>query len=77
MESSIDSKIMTKKMKKPNENDVLLGRGGKNNQWVGNEKLRNLARGRCQEYQAASKKGKSQISRGLVEEVRQMNPPGR
>jgi len=61
----------------PNENDVLMGRGGKNNQWHGNEKLRILARGRCKEYQKASKKGKSQISRELVDAVRKMNPPGR
>jgi signal transduction histidine kinase len=43
----------------------------------GNEKLRDLARKRSQEYQNASKKGKSQISRELVDAVRQLNPPGR
>jgi hypothetical protein len=35
----------------PTENDVLFGRGGKNNQWVGNERLRNYARSRCFEYE--------------------------
>ena len=68
---------MTIGIDKPNENDVLLGRGGKNNQWIGNEKLRNIARRRCREYQQATKKEKSQISRDIVESVQQMNPPGR
>ena len=66
-----------KTIKKPNENDILLGRGGKNNKWIGNEKLRNMARSRCRDYQKASKKGKSQISREIVENVRRMSPPGR
>ncbi|KAG7346424.1 hypothetical protein IV203_005492 [Nitzschia inconspicua] len=61
----------------PHENDVLMGRGGKNNQFCGNEKLRLLARKRCREYQTASKKGKSQISRELVDAIRLANPPGR
>jgi hypothetical protein len=61
----------------PHANDVLMGRGGKNNQHVGNEKLRVIARKRCNEYQIASKKGKSTISRELVKVVRDMVPPGR
>mmetsp|Transcript_35918 Transcript_35918/g.86798 ORF Transcript_35918/g.86798 Transcript_35918/m.86798 type:complete len:352 (+) Transcript_35918:1332-2387(+) len=61
----------------PHENDVLMGRGGKNNQHVGNEQLRTLARGRSMDYQKASKKGKSSISRELVRIVREMKPPGR
>lgn len=66
-----------KTIKKPTGNDVLLGRGGKNNQWVGNEKLRNMARRRCDDYLKASKKGKSQISREIVESVRRLKPSGR
>jgi len=61
----------------PTENDILMGRGGKNNQHVGNEKLRDLARGRCEDYRMSSKKGKSYISRELVQRVREMEPPGR
>jgi hypothetical protein len=61
----------------PHENDVLMGRGGKNNQHLGNEKLRKLARRQSEEYRMASKKGKSFISRQLVKQVRMMNPPGR
>ena len=62
---------------KPHKNDVLMGRGGKNNKFQGNEKLRMLARDRVVEYAKASKKGKSEISRELVRIVRQMKPPGR
>jgi hypothetical protein len=57
--------------------DVLMGRGGKNNQYIGNEKLRVLARKRSREYQIATKKGKSQISRELVDAIRLSSPPGR
>jgi len=61
----------------PHENDVLMGRGGKNNQHSGNERLRKMARSVCAKYASASKKGKSEISRGLVQHVRKMKPPGR
>jgi hypothetical protein len=61
----------------PSENDVLMGRGGNNNKWRGNEKLRKFAAKRCREYQYASKKGKSQISKELVEAIRRLDPPGR
>jgi len=61
----------------PHENDVLMGRGGKNNQHTGNEKLRRLARLESKHYRIASKNGKSCISRNLVKLVRCMSPPGR
>lgn len=61
----------------PHSNDILMGRGGKNNQHVGNERLRGLARLQSENYRQASKKGKSVISRELVRQVRTMNPPGR
>ena len=54
-----------------------MGRGGKNNQHSGNEKLRGLARERCQAYQVATKKVKSRLSKELVHLVRTMDPPGR
>jgi hypothetical protein len=66
-----------KGISKPHENDVLMGRGGKNNQHSGNERLREIARERCEDYCAATKKGKSEISRELVRRVREMTPPGR
>lgn len=55
----------------PQENDVLLGRGGKNNQHVGNAHFRQLARLRRDEYQRARKKLKVTISRELVDQVRE------
>ena len=64
-------------IEKPNQNDILLGRGGKNNQWIGNEKLREKAWEYCQEYQSATKKRKAQIAREIVAKVRQLDPPGR
>ena len=62
---------------KPHDNDVLLGRGGKNNQHMGNEQLRNLARCHAQKYRSASKKDKSVISREIVSHIRNLYPPGR
>jgi hypothetical protein len=61
----------------PHGNDVLMGRGGKNNQHEGNEQLREIGRERYQDYREASKKGKSEISRELVKIVRELTPPGR
>jgi hypothetical protein len=73
-----DLSTTTSTTMKPHENDVLLGRGGKNNQHVGNENLRNLARQLfAQDYRVSRKKGKSNMSRDLVVQVRQLTPPGR
>ena len=47
-----------------NENDVLLGRGGRNHEHEGNEQLRRIAHSRVREYERASKKQKAVISRG-------------
>lgn len=61
----------------PHENDILMGRGGRNNQHVGNEKFRGFARLESDNYRIASKKGKSNISRELVKKARRLDPPGR
>ena len=61
----------------PHGNDILMGRGGRNNQHVGNEQLRAIARGQRDSYRLSSKKGKSHISREIVAYVRSMDPPGR
>jgi len=68
---------MTERITEPHENDILMGRGGKNNQHIGNEKLRSMAREQSENYRMSSKKGKSYISRELVRRVRQLSPPGR
>ena len=61
----------------PHKNDILLGRGGKNNQHIGNEQLRILARSQRDQYRTSSKKNKSHISRQLVRYIRNLNPAGR
>ena len=61
----------------PHENDILMGRGGKNNIHSGNEALRELARKRVIEYTKADKKQKWKISVELVAQVKAMTPAGR
>jgi len=61
----------------PHHHDVLMGRGGKNNQHAGNENLRDMARAMRDRYKASAKKGKSNMSRELVQNVRDLDPPGR
>ncbi|GKY92792.1 hypothetical protein MPSEU_000248900 [Mayamaea pseudoterrestris] len=61
----------------PHNNDILMGRGGKNNQHAGNERLRQMARHYCEQYKVSKKKGKSNISRTLVGMIRNLDPPGR
>jgi len=50
---------------------------GKNNQHSGNNQLRAFAKQECKNYRISSKKGKSYISRELVQKVRELDPPGR
>mmetsp|Transcript_29558 Transcript_29558/g.65115 ORF Transcript_29558/g.65115 Transcript_29558/m.65115 type:complete len:351 (+) Transcript_29558:88-1140(+) len=61
----------------PHENDILMGRGGKNNQHVGNERLRVIAQERRESYVLSDKQGKFNISRAIVVEIRRLVPPGR
>lgn len=61
----------------PHEHDILMGRGGKNNQHSGNEKLRELARVQAKKYSSSTKKGKSILSRILVKQMRELDPPAR
>jgi hypothetical protein len=60
-----------------NYNDVLLGRGGNNNKYSGNEQLRIFARSDARQYSRSGKLHKSKLSRTLVTRVRQLDPPGR
>ena len=61
----------------PNENDILLGRGGKNNRHNGNEQLRELARQHTMQYCLSTKKEKTLLISKLVMTVHKMGPPGR
>lgn len=67
----------TAPMIQPTENDVLLGRGGRNNQWSGNENLRTMARQLSAAYKSAPKRNKPAIAWLLVTKVRSLKPPGR
>jgi len=60
-----------------NENDVLFGRGGKNNQHSGNKRLRDVAQIHKAAYNSATKKQKSEISRYIVDHMKKLDPPGR
>ena len=68
----------------PGENDVILGRGGDNWKWPGNQKLQRMALEKIGEYMNARKKGKGQLAEQLVEQVheqggrflRQITPGG-
>jgi hypothetical protein len=59
------------------DNDVLLGRGGRNSQHPGNEKLRLMAIKYSSFYRAALKKEKPAISLLLVYLVQTTKPNGR
>ena len=61
----------------PHENDILLGRGGKNNQHIGNEQLRTIARTQIGKYKTSSKKRKSYIVRKIVSYIKSLDPQGR
>jgi hypothetical protein len=56
---------------------VLLGRGGNNNKYPGNEQLRIFARNSARQYSSSGKLYISELSRTLVTRVRQLDPPGR
>lgn len=59
------------------DNDILMGRGGKSNMHVGNEKLRQMALDKARQYEKADKKLKSILSVQLVAQVHSLSPPGR
>eukprot|EP00978_Attheya_sp_CCMP212_P031856 scaffold121976_cov47-Attheya_sp.AAC.1 len=64
-------------MKKPHPHDVLCGRGGGTNNHPGNEHFRDLVNARKVAYLHSSKRKKPLVSRGIVETIRSMDPPGR
>lgn len=57
--------------------DILLGRGGRNNQHSGNEILRQVARQHALRYNDAQKKEKTVITREIVQQMFQLSPPAR
>jgi hypothetical protein len=61
----------------PNNNDILLGRGGYNNKFVGNEQLREFAMEYVTEYLDSTKSKKTRLAKALVNRIRSLDPPGR
>ena len=61
----------------PSYNDVLLGRGGKNNRHTGNDELRKIAKKHCTKYRTSQKKEKTAITRRIVSDMRNLSPPTR
>jgi len=59
------------------DNDVVLSRGKKKNQHIGNKRLGNVARYHVQNYRAASTKYKSLIIKEIVLTIQNLDPPGR
>ena len=60
---------LTKEYVEPRENDVLLGRGGRSNHHVGNKYYRAKTEEMRDEYRAAKKEDKTEISQRLVDWV--------
>jgi hypothetical protein len=56
---------------------VLMGRGGKNNTHIGNERLREMARQMREVYIRSRKKRKTEMALQLVKQVFALSPPGR
>jgi hypothetical protein len=64
-------------IKTPNINDILLGRGGHNNKYIGNERLRQIVADQVKCYATGTKLKKSKMVRAIVRHIRSLDPPGR
>lgn len=60
-----------------NENDVLLGRGGKVHRFIGNQKLKDLAHSHLDSYNRVTKSEKPLIAKEIVNTIQALVPPGR
>lgn len=60
-----------------NENDVLCGRGGATNSHTGNRSYRKLVKKYKDKYLKAKKKQKPYVAAEVVNEIRNLDPPGR
>merc|ERR1740138_1543396 len=67
-----------RRIRSPNPNDILKGRGGHTNNHPGNKAFRTMVRERKHDYNLAdNKKQKTAIAIEIVRQVHQQNPPGR
>lgn len=62
---------------KPNENDVLCGRGGGTNVHIGNRRFRAVVKEFKNEYIYAKKRDKPEVAEKVVNIIRAKSPPGR
>jgi hypothetical protein len=77
-EACKDGSFRSGLIKEPLENDVLCGRGGSINSHGGNERFRLLVEKRKRVYLTARfKREKRLIASSIVDEIRELNPPGR
>ena len=60
-----------------NKHDVLCGRGGVSNTHAGNVSYREMVNRYKSKYRAATKKQKPLIAKEIVENIRNLEPPGR
>jgi hypothetical protein len=68
---------MSNQIVAPHEHDVLSGRGNFVNYHAGNEHFRALVRKHKVAYVACPKPQKGQFSKMIVDEIKNLNPPGR
>ena len=61
----------------PHQHDVLCGRGGGTNNHVGNELFRQMVNQKKRVYLNSCKRDKPAVSRGIVQAIRNLDPPGR
>lgn len=66
-----------KEIPHPHPHDVLCGRGGGSNSWIGNSHWRMLVAANKQLYVTLPKRQKMLLSRSIVHAVRSQGPPGR
>ena len=60
----------------PNQHDILMGRGGRNNRHPGNLMLRRLSQQFANEYDECPRMEKPIIHNKVVHLIKQMRPPG-
>jgi hypothetical protein len=77
MKSGIDGQVEVDHQVEPRESDILLGRGGRNNQNGGNQMLRKMVHEVYPAYMYSGKTEKAEIARRLVKKVHSLTPPGR
>lgn len=76
-EANSPNEEQLKKVCTPGTHDVLLGRGGGTNNYIGNIKFRKLVNEHKMRYLACNKVDKPKVARQVVALWRKLDPPGR